>query len=231
MSKKLWSKTKKKQRLWIRMKSTRGNLNAYEQNLYLETEKEYRRLNNQIRKNTQNAVKLKEKEITRNVKDNPKVVFWKYVQSKVKGKPKIPDLYKGTPEDGKTDSDFEKAETLANQFSKVFVVEPASEVSNCGVKDVPKLNHLEINKAKIRKKIIEKLKKYKSPGPDGIHRRIVKESMGQHLVPLEIIFQYSFEQKQLPHDWLIAHITPIYKKGARCDPENYRPVSLTCIVK
>ena len=64
--------------------------------VYLETEKEYRRLNNQIRKetqNTKNTKKVKEREIARNVKDNPKM-FWKYVQAKVKSIPRIPDLYK-----------------------------------------------------------------------------------------------------------------------------------------
>lgn len=100
MNKILWSKIKRKQRLWMRMKSLKGNLNAFSRTMYMETEKEYRRLNNQIRKETRNAVKFKEKEIAKNVKENPKV-FCKYVQSKVKSKPRIPDLQKGTAEDVK----------------------------------------------------------------------------------------------------------------------------------
>ena len=83
----------------MRMKSLKGNLNAFSRTMYMETEKEYRRLNNQIRKETRNAVKVKEKETAKNVKENPKV-FWKYVQSKVKSKPRIPDLQKGIAEDG-----------------------------------------------------------------------------------------------------------------------------------
>lgn len=54
--------------------------------------------------------------------------------------------------------------------------------------------------------------------------------MEQLLVPLEILYQHSFTHKELPQDWLIAHITPIYKKGAKCIPENYRPVSLTSVI-
>ncbi len=34
---------------------------------------------------------------------------------------------------------------------------------------------------------------------------------------------------ELPEDWLKANISPIFKKGNRNLPENYRPVSLTCI--
>ena len=33
----------------------------------------------------------------------------------------------------------------------------------------------------------------------------------------------------LPHDWKLAHTTPVFKKGERYKAENYRPISLTCI--
>jgi len=31
----------------------------------------------------------------------------------------------------------------------------------------------------------------------------------------------------VPEDWSLASMTPIYKKGCKEDPGNYRPVSLT----
>lgn len=60
------------------------------------------------------------------MKDNPKI-FGKYVQTKVKSKPKIPDSYRDTAEDRSTDSDLKMTENL-NQFSQVFVVGVENEV-------------------------------------------------------------------------------------------------------
>ena len=46
---------------------------------------------------------------------------------------------------------------------------------------------------------------------------------------LQKIFQASIDNKYLPQDWRKANITPIYKKGDKSSPANYRPVSLTSI--
>lgn len=61
--------------------------------LYSEIDTEYRRLSNQVRWETRNAVKLKEKNIAKHVKENPKVI-WQYVTSKTRTKSRISDLYK-----------------------------------------------------------------------------------------------------------------------------------------
>jgi hypothetical protein len=34
---------------------------------------------------------------------------------------------------------------------------------------------------------------------------------------------------EVPEDWKLANVTPIFKKGKRSDPGNYRPVSLTSV--
>ena len=46
---------------------------------------------------------------------------------------------------------------------------------------------------------------------------------------LKIIFERSLHTGDVPYDWRIANVTPIYKKGERCDPQNYCPISLTSI--
>ncbi len=44
-----------------------------------------------------------------------------------------------------------------------------------------------------------------------------------------MIFQRSMDTGGVPEDWKSANVTPIFKKGAKSEPGNYRPVSLTSI--
>ena len=46
---------------------------------------------------------------------------------------------------------------------------------------------------------------------------------------LSIIHHLSLLTGEVPEDWRLANVTPIYKKGCREDPGNYRPVSLTSV--
>jgi len=70
---------------------------------------------------------------------------------------------------------------------------------------------------------------YKSMGPDGIHLRVIRELAEELAKPLSIIYQQSWLTGEVPDDWRLANVTPIYKKGWKEDPGNYRPVSLTLV--
>jgi len=71
---------------------------------------------------------------------------------------------------------------------------------------------------------------YKSMGRDGIHPRVLRELAKELAKPLSIIYQQSWLTSELPDDWRIANVTPIYKKGWKEDPGNYRPASLTSVL-
>jgi hypothetical protein len=71
---------------------------------------------------------------------------------------------------------------------------------------------------------------FKSPGPDAMHPRVLKELKNEIVYPLKVIFESSLENNTLPYDWKSGNITPIYKKGKKGDVKNYRPVSITSIV-
>nr|VZI48712.1 unnamed protein product [Spirometra erinaceieuropaei] len=73
-----------------------------------------------------------------------------------------------------------------------------------------------------------RLKESKSPGPDEIPAKILKELAGELAKPLSMLFHTSFETGYLPPDWKSAWITPLYK-GSRVSANNYRPVSHTSI--
>jgi hypothetical protein len=48
---------------------------------------------------------------------------------------------------------------------------------------------------------------------------------------LSIIFNRSYADGIIPNMWLRANVTPLFKKGDKLNPANYRPVSLTSIVR
>jgi hypothetical protein len=74
---------------------------------------------------------------------------------------------------------------------------------------------------------IRKLKEGKAPGNDGLIPQFLKNIMDEISEPLAVIFNHSLKEGMVPDDWKIANVTPIFKKGSRQDPSNYRPVSLT----
>ncbi|KFU98815.1 hypothetical protein N340_11879, partial [Tauraco erythrolophus] len=79
------------------------------------------------------------------------------------------------------------------------------------------------------KDLLLRLDAHKSMGPDGIHPRVLRELADVIAKPLSFIFGQSWLTGEVPLDWRLADVTPIYKKGRKEDPGNYRPVSLTSV--
>ena len=91
------------------------------------------------------------------------------------------------------------------------------------------LNDVCVSKEKIAEKI-EKLKPGKSPGPDNVTVKILQTFKTSLVLPLEILFRKSLNSGNVPSEWKEANVVPIFKKGSKKEPGNYRPVSLTSIV-
>ena len=77
---------------------------------------------------------------------------------------------------------------------------------------------------------LKSLNASKSPGPDSIHPRILKESVEVITLPLSLISMSSLSSGMIPEKWKWAHRTPVFKKGSKHEKENYRPISLTSII-
>ena len=67
-------------------------------------------------------------------------------------------------------------------------------------------------------------------GPDDSYPRVLRELAEVIAKPLSIIYQRSLLTGEVPKDWRLANVTPVYNKGCKEDPENYRPVSLTSVL-
>jgi hypothetical protein len=73
------------------------------------------------------------------------------------------------------------------------------------------------------------LNPHKVTGPDQVSTRLHKETAKQISPALTLVFQASINQGKVPEEWKSANITPLFKKGDRSAPVNYRPVSLTSV--
>jgi len=65
--------------------------------------------------------------------------------------------------------------------------------------------------------------------PNGIYPRVLKELSVVIVGPLSIIFQWSWESGEVPVDWKLANVVPIFTKGKKEGHGNYRPISLTSV--
>ena len=91
------------------------------------------------------------------------------------------------------------------------------------------MNEISFDYRRIEKLLFE-INPNKASGPDGIYGTILKNCAKSLALPLSIIFETSYNAGLLPTEWKSANIVPIHKKGPKDDVENYRPVSLTCLV-
>ena len=151
--------------------------------------------------------------------------FWKYIKAKKQDSLGVsPIKQNGTlHSDNKT-----KAELLSNQFKSVFTPKSNNNLPSMNGAPYPTIAPLNITEPGV-KKLLQNIKVNKASGPDNLPARILKELAPNISGCLTQIFRQSLSTGTLPKDWKVAQIAPIFKKGNRHLPENYRPVSLTSL--
>lgn len=170
-----------------------------------------------------------EKGVGNEAKKNPKKL-WKYVKTKLKSKPGIAPLMNSKTK-SKSNTEEEKAEILSDYFAEVLEEEPQGEIPYLAPRTLitPPLTDIDVTPEKVLKRL-KNINPTKSPGPDNLHPKVIKENATALLPIIHPLIKKSIDTGTLPKDWKQANITAIFKKGKKSDPGNYRPVSLTCIL-
>ena len=207
-----------KKRAYRRYKSTQSQADKLE----------YTRIRRETKRLIKISKKLQELHIASNCKENPKE-FFRYINEKKVLKSTIGPLLSAEGEI--VTDEREIADVLNDYFASVFTVE-----ENRRVEAIPhqmnvaaQLLLIDITEEDVMR-VIDKLKICKSPGPDKIYPRILKEVKEAICKPLCVIFNLSLRTGKVVREWKLANVTPLFKKGDKSNPGNYRPISLTSVV-
>ena len=149
---------------------------------------------------------------------NPKR-FWNFIKKLRKDSNGIQSL----KVDGNIITDSkEKANIFNSHFRSVFTNEPDEVLPDKGPSPHPLMEDITITTPGIFT-LLQNLNIYKASGLDTISTRLLKETAEVTAPILKLIFEKSLAtgEGEVPYDWRIANVTPVYKKGERCVPQNY----------
>ena len=120
-------------------------------------------------------------------------------------------------------------EILNDQFVSAYTKEDKSNIPKKGTSDHFTMDSIQVHRNGVLK-LLRDQKIHKATGPDEVPAFILKSAVSQLSPILTRLYQYSLDNGEVRTDWKIAHIVPVFKKGEKHLPSNYRPVSLTSIV-
>ena len=158
--------------------------------------------------------------------------FYSYANKTRKPRDKVgPLTNKETKEIISDPSDM--AEALQSQYCSVFSKpDPNKCIDNIKTffneennNDAQKLLDIDFSEADIVT-AIKQIKAHSAAGPDGIPSILLRNCCEELSKPLYLIYRKSLDTGEVPNLLKDAIVTPIHKGGLKCDPKNYRPVSL-----
>ena len=112
----------------------------------------------------------------------------------------------------------------SNKYGETFV---SSYYENLDIDSSFDLNTIEEQSVR---KILIGLKPSKAPGIDGITGRFLKDGANILALPIAQLCNLSISLSTFPNLCKTAKVKPLFKKGSKTDPQNYRPISLLPIV-
>ena len=117
---------------------------------------------------------------------------------------------------------------VLNMFFKSIFTEESDCLPDFNLNVKSAIEHVSFPADKIKKKL-DNVNRYKSPGFDELHPRILKELSNELSLPSSLVFSKSLSEGELPQGWKDAIIMPLHKKGEKEFASKSRPISLTSI--
>ena len=165
-----------------------------------------------------------ERRAVEKIKENPKY-FFKYAKKKsCLSVPVGPFEEFGTI----ISEPQEMSEMLQRQFVKVFSQPKLSdqEVNRLLDKNCLGFTDISVERSDIME-AIQQINPSAAPGPDGIPPLLLKNCSTALSLPLSLLWRKSLATGEISDQLKLGLIIPIFKNGARSEPKNYRPVTLT----
>ena len=153
--------------------------------------------------------------------NNPKALF-KYVNLQRKVEVGVPAL--ATP-NGYTETPRDAANVFKEVFSATFHSASHTNWVSTILQSSETISVVEFSPSNVKSKLLA-LRQNSSPGIDNIHPKVLVVLAELLAEPLAACYSLLFSQGIVPTEWKQAIICPIYKKGCRSDPMNYRPIAL-----
>ena len=209
---------------WSRYKAARAQLGRHSVEA-CSSYANFAGINQQCRTYAVRAQAKYEEDLILRSQEQPKL-FHSYIRKKKVGRPSVGPLKLSS---GKlSDDPAHMSEVFAESFASVYTRSVPANPHQHQKSNGTALSTCTITKENVLRVLLD-VDGSSAMGPDEVHPLLLKNCAQQLAYPLSVIFNRSFQEGTLPSDWKTSLVIPIFKKGSRYEPLNYRPISLTSV--